>query len=33
MFIGLPVLIYIIDLTVKQFKKTKTKIKELLNIL
>jgi hypothetical protein len=33
MFIGLLVLIYIIDLTVKQPKEIKTKIKELLSIL
>jgi hypothetical protein len=33
MFIGLPVLIYIVDLTVEQLKETKTKTKELLSML
>jgi hypothetical protein len=33
MFIGLLVLIYIADLTVEQLKETKTKTKELLNML
>jgi hypothetical protein len=33
MFIGLPVLIYIADLTVEQPKETKIKTKELLSIL